>query len=228
MARRCCCSCMEARSRSASRRSVMSSCVATQPPSCIGRLVTRMLRPSADLTSVLRVWPPCIEVASSTRYSSILREKVPCPWRYSSSAIQRRAGAHDLVRQLIHLGVAAVADDQPLMAVEHAQPLRHVVERDAHALVVRLQALRTDQDRGRHRRDRGQRGRGPVCQADPRSDRRDIMKERETDREAGAADRCDQAPIARNCGSGRSCHFRVRIGAHGIPQPVVLQLIAGA
>ena len=29
-----------------------------------------------------------------------------------------------------HLSIAGVADDQPLFGVEHAQPMRHVVERD--------------------------------------------------------------------------------------------------
>jgi hypothetical protein len=66
-ARRCCCSCIDTRSRSASRRSVMSSCVATQPPSGIGRLMTEIARPSFDFTSEVLVLPADMVPRSSRR-----------------------------------------------------------------------------------------------------------------------------------------------------------------
>jgi len=42
---------------------------------------------------------------------------------------QRRACARVLGAQMIHFDVAFVAQGEPRRAVEHAQPLRHVVER---------------------------------------------------------------------------------------------------
>jgi hypothetical protein len=42
---------------------------------------------------------------------------------------QRGSGLHQLERKIEHLGVAMIAQDQPLHAVEHAEALRHVVDR---------------------------------------------------------------------------------------------------
>jgi hypothetical protein len=50
-ARRSSCSRMARRSRSAPRRSVTSSCVATQPPPGIGRLMMQITRPSPEIVS---------------------------------------------------------------------------------------------------------------------------------------------------------------------------------
>ena len=43
--------------------------------------------------------------------------------------LEEHAGSDAVRRQIVHVDVAAVADDQPLLAVEEAKPLRHVVER---------------------------------------------------------------------------------------------------
>ena len=50
---------------------------------------------------------------------------------------QRRAGAAELGPQGVHFEIAVVAQDQPRRAVEHAQPLRHVVERRAQQPALR-------------------------------------------------------------------------------------------
>ncbi len=92
MERRSCCSCIEARSRSASRRSVMSSWVATQPPSAIGRLMTATTRPLADLTSAVVVLPCAMAATSPCRYSSGSREKLPLAMRNSSRLASVRPG----------------------------------------------------------------------------------------------------------------------------------------
>ena len=42
---------------------------------------------------------------------------------------ERDAGFDAVQRQIVHIDVAAIADDQPLLTVEEAKPLRHVVER---------------------------------------------------------------------------------------------------
>ncbi len=51
------------------------------------------------------------------------------------TALQRR------VRDLVHLRIAPVPDDQPLVAVEHAQALRHVVDGVLEAHVVEEQLV---------------------------------------------------------------------------------------
>jgi hypothetical protein len=73
-------------------------------------------------------------------------------------ARQRAAGLGDVVGELVQLHIALVADDQPLVAVEHAQALRHVVERDAHAPIAQLHAPAKDRAGQRHRQHRRQRG----------------------------------------------------------------------
>ena len=40
-----------------------------------------------------------------------------------------RPGTRQLVRDVVHLGVAPVADHQLLVGIEHAQPVRHVAQR---------------------------------------------------------------------------------------------------
>ena len=52
---------------------------------------------------------------------------------------QRCAGPHLLGRQAIHLGIPAVGDHEPLVGVEHAQPLRHVLQRGVQQHVLRAQ-----------------------------------------------------------------------------------------
>ena len=70
----------------------MSSCVATQPPSAIGRLMTQTMRPSADFTSVLVVLPSAMVAASVRTYSTMLPEKVPLATRYSSRLVRLLPG----------------------------------------------------------------------------------------------------------------------------------------
>src|SRR5262249_43538437 len=41
-------------------------------------------------------------------------------------------GCDDIGREIVHLHVAAIANDQALMAVEHAKTLRHIVDRTPH------------------------------------------------------------------------------------------------
>ena len=50
--------------------------------------------------------------------------------------IERCALFGESVRQSIHLGEAPIADDQPALGVEHAQAVRHVVQRGIEALVL--------------------------------------------------------------------------------------------
>jgi hypothetical protein len=89
---------------------------------------------------------------------------------------QRGAGAHLFDRQPVHLGVALVAHDEPLLAVEEAQPLRHVVDGGVKAkplgLVLGLLARqqchqplqRKTPQRQRQHRARDDRGSQPGCQ----------------------------------------------------------------
>jgi hypothetical protein len=52
---------------------------------------------------------------------------------------QGRARLHLVEGQTVHLGIATVADGQPLLAVEHADGLLHVLERGVEALVLLVQ-----------------------------------------------------------------------------------------
>ncbi len=52
------------------------------------------------------------------------------------------AGLHHLGRQPVHLDVAPVADDQPLVLVEHQQTLRHRVHRGVEALLLEREPIR--------------------------------------------------------------------------------------
>ena len=144
---------------------------------------------------------------------------------------ERAARLHDLVGELVQIHVAAIADDQPLVAVEHAQALRHVVDSDAHAPVVDLHAP-GDEDAGdQHRQNRRQAGAKDRYQefgrrGDPGAERHDIMEQREACRKADAADQRDQTPIARDFWCGSCGHSGTRVDGHAIPLAVVLQLIA--
>ena len=50
--------------------------------------------------------------------------------------LQRGTGRGQFGRKAVHFLVAPVADDQALMRIEHAEPVRHVVERSMEALVL--------------------------------------------------------------------------------------------
>jgi hypothetical protein len=54
-------------------------------------------------------------------------------------AVQRAPGCDDIGREIVHLHVAAIANDQALVAVEHARTLRHIVDRASHALIFEAQ-----------------------------------------------------------------------------------------
>ena len=54
---------------------------------------------------------------------------------------QRCAGLHLLGRQPVHLGIAAVADDQPLLGIIHRQTLGHVFHGQVELLVARVELV---------------------------------------------------------------------------------------
>jgi len=123
---------------------------------------------------------------------------------------------------LIKLQVAAIADDQPLVAVKHAQALRHVVDRDAHAPVVDVHPSDHADAGDQHRQHRQQTG-AEGCdrkfghRGGPRGERHGIMQQRETRRKAGAADERDETPIARDFRCGSCGHGRARVGGTLFP-----------
>jgi len=55
---------------------------------------------------------------------------------YPVREFDERAAGADRVRQIIQLLVAAIAEDEPLFGVEHAEALRHIVQSRAHAPVL--------------------------------------------------------------------------------------------
>ena len=54
----------------------------------------------------------------------------------------RDAGPHDVRRQAEYFDIALVADDHAQVRVEHAQPVRHIVERHVEAAMLLLQLFR--------------------------------------------------------------------------------------
>ena len=90
--RRCSCSCMELRCSAARRRSVMSSCVSTHPPPCIGRFARAMMRPSFISCAVLVIFPCAIRTTYSVAYRSELPEKVPAARQCSSRSRSEQPG----------------------------------------------------------------------------------------------------------------------------------------
>ena len=116
---------------SARRRSVMSSCVTTQPvPSGVGWLMTAMMRPSVSSIVVdgrlaLASSPPAARRCSA---SGSTAKNVPVAMRAWTRSWMRAAGLHDIGRQPVHLQIALVADHQPARRIEHVEALRHVVE----------------------------------------------------------------------------------------------------
>ena len=54
---------------------------------------------------------------------------------------QGSAGADAIARQIIHVDIAVVADDQPVVRIEEAQPLRHIVDRGVELEVSDAQVL---------------------------------------------------------------------------------------
>jgi hypothetical protein len=54
--------------------------------------------------------------------------------------LQRAARPYDLGRQIVHADVAAIGENNAALRVEHAQALRHVVERVRQPAILRCQA----------------------------------------------------------------------------------------
>ena len=54
---------------------------------------------------------------------------------------QRASGLHDVAREIVHLDVLAVADDDPLVRVEHDEALRHIVESRVEPGILVLQIV---------------------------------------------------------------------------------------
>ena len=90
--------------------------------------VDRVLPPGGQLEP-----PPDIRLAASLRRET-MGEAI------AQDVHQRRAGNHHLGRQAVEIGEALVADDQLLLRIEHAEALRHVVDRrlEAHVLARQL------------------------------------------------------------------------------------------
>ncbi len=96
------------------------------------------MRPLADLTSVWVVLPSAMAATSSLPVLTGIAREAAVGDAVFKQVGERAARLHDVFGQIVQLLVALVADDQSLVAVEHAQALRHVVDGDAHARVVQL------------------------------------------------------------------------------------------
>ena len=66
---------------------------------------------------------------------------------------QRAAGLRDFGRKIVHLPVLIVDDDQPAGCVEHAEALRHVVDRGDHLLISPREAREQKQRNQAARRE---------------------------------------------------------------------------
>lgn len=90
-------------------------------------------RPFADFTSVLVVLRADMAPTRSRRYSTGSPVKLPLLILYLGRFCSVMPGLTTSPRHLIHIHVALIADDETFVAVEHAQALRHVVDRNPHA-----------------------------------------------------------------------------------------------
>ncbi len=112
------------------------------------------------------------------------------------------AGLHHVGRQPVHLDVAPVADDQPLVLVEHQQALRHGVHRGVELLLLRGEPARhlaEDQEQREHEQADRQHGDGDeeFCLRPPGRQRRVQRFGRDHDqRLAGQEARGDDAVLA--------------------------------
>jgi hypothetical protein len=134
-----------------------------------------------------------IGIAGERRGRNTMREKFA----------QRRSEVRQFGIQVVHLGVALVAEHKPRRAVEHAQALRHVIERGLHRAVLRA-ALRdheqTGKRRGAERERRGnQDGRDRSRSGRQRVDHPLAAQKREGREAAGKTDRSrenNKPPVA--------------------------------
>ena len=127
--RRFCCSAMSSRCFCSSRRSVTSSWVATQPPPGIGRLIEWMMRPSLAPTIHLDVSPPATLAMISLQYCAGSPVNNPVSLRCSMSRRSVQPGFTISGESLYIRRYCSIADDDAARLVEHAQALRHVVQR---------------------------------------------------------------------------------------------------
>jgi hypothetical protein len=80
--------------------------------------------------------------------------------RYSSNAVRERPASPPR-GDLANIAIALIAQDEPLVAVEHAQPFQHVVDGVAHAPAVAAQSVRQREaecGHGQRRDDNGHNG----------------------------------------------------------------------
>ena len=132
---------LRSRSISVRRRSVMSSCVTTQPlPSGVGWLFTAMMRPSGSSMAVLVGSRLCIVSSRSAMYCcGSAAKNVPLAMRACTSSSTEHPGFTTSAERPYISKVALVADHQPPGRIEHVEALRHVVQRG-----VELQLLLAD------------------------------------------------------------------------------------
>ncbi len=124
-------------------RSVTSSCSDTQPPPRRGCRVTLMVRPPAKSICIeADLALPPIAPSRTSEWRAPLRV------RCSHSAQCTVPGLDQLARKVVHVGVAAIAHEQPFAAVEHGKPERHVIDRSVklqvEPLEIRLLAQQLD------------------------------------------------------------------------------------
>jgi hypothetical protein len=82
--------------------------------------------------------------------------------------VQRATRPHGRGRQRIHLDIAGIDDDDIGLRIEHAQALRHVVDRIDQPAVLPLQAAADDKGKGEpahaKRGEHSRGGRGASCE----------------------------------------------------------------
>ncbi len=126
----------------ASRRrcSVMSSCVVTQPPPGIGRRATAIERPSLSSWMVLDGSSTGSDVVAGVLLGLAIRIEAVADAQLND-LLQTGARLHLIHGEAVHLRVARIAGHDLLLGVEHAQALRHGLERRVEDQVLRLQRL---------------------------------------------------------------------------------------
>ena len=165
VARRFSSAAISSRSFSICRRSVMSWCVPTQPPSAIGVLMTAMYPSGPGLDHVARGLAPA-DRRNETRpvVGSIAGQRTHCD-PLLQDVLKRAARLHGVGRKAVHLDVAPVEQAQTLGAVVHAQALRHVIEGGGELPVLPAQAVAHDRQNEREPEDAGEGDPQPACEA---------------------------------------------------------------
>jgi len=132
----------------------------------------------------------------------------------------RRAGPRMLGPHAVHRDKALVAEDEPRGAVEHAQALRHVVERGFHQPDVRAQADDDERRGERHPRERQQGAddgagdrRGKFAQRTDQSVAAEGGEARDAGGKPRGAGENDRAPVA--------CRLPENLTANHVPRPLI-------